>query len=364
MKKVIIFGMGKFFREFENELFNTYDIIAIVDNFISEITEYRHGNMVVPVMSPSKINVLGHYPIVIMIRDFWDVYIQLLQMHVKDENILFGCSYFWKNERDRLIYSDGGFLQSRNGKIIFIENGDEKYINSQEEYFCFLQEQYKIQFRKKNPTIGAIVNMALEPISRNWGFERGRPIDRHYIDGFIEKHKDMIKGKVLEISDNYYTKKYGENRFNESVIMHVKGWGENVIEGNLETGVGVSENEFDTLILTQVLMFIYDTKAAVKNIYKILKSGGNALITVAGMSNVSRYDADNWGDYYSFHEDAIKRLFGEVFGEENIRIECFGNVKIATAFLYGLCCEDLTDEDFAFQDPDYQVIIGIAAHKK
>lgn len=35
----------------------------------------------------------------------------------------------------------------------------------------------------------------------------------------------------------------------------------------------------------------------------------------------------------------------------------FGNVKTVTAYLYGLCVEDMKEEDFAEQDLQYPFII-------
>ena len=253
---------------------------------------------------------------------------------------------------------------SREGKLYFADKEEEQAVNSREESLTFLQEYFRKRCKRQNPLIDVIANMPLVPFSRRWGAERGKPIDRYYIEEFLGEHKDLIHGKVMEIADNVYTGKYGGGNVKESVVLHVDGWGRNAVKGNLETGEGIYGDWIDTLIFTQTLMFIYDTKKTVQNIYRMLKPGGTALVTVAGISQISRYEADNWGDFYSFHEDAVKKIFGEVFGAENIQVECFGNVKTAISLLYGLCCEDLTEEDFAYRDMDYQVIIGIVARKR
>ena len=91
--------------------------------------------------------------------------------------------------------------------------------------------------------------------------------------------------------------------------------------------------------------------------------GGYALITVAGISQISRYDAELWGSYYGFHEHAMIHLFEPVFGRENVKVETYGNVKTAMAFLCGLCQEDLQDGDFDYNDRDYPLIVTISLHK-
>jgi len=47
----------------------------------------------------------------------------------------------------------------------------------------------------------------LKPISKVFGFDRGTPIDRYYIENFLSQHRNDIHGIVLEIGDNTYTKK-------------------------------------------------------------------------------------------------------------------------------------------------------------
>ncbi len=214
-----------------------------------------------------------------------------------------------------------------------------------------------------NPAIRTLADLPAEPVSRDFGTGRGKAIDRFYIEKFLERNRSDIKGDVLEIADNEYTLKYGGNRVSTSYILHVNGWGKNAIKGNLETGEGLAGKKFDSLIITQTLMFIYDLNSAAANIYKIMKENGVALITVAGISQISRYDADNWGSYWGFHEDSLRKLFTPLFGKENVEICTYGNVKTATAMLYGLCYEELREEDFLAQDRDYPLILTVRLKK-
>jgi hypothetical protein len=48
-----------------------------------------------------------------------------------------------------------------------------------------------------------------EPISRDFGFVRGGPVDRYYIEGFLSRHAGDIAGRVLEIGDDTYTRRFG-----------------------------------------------------------------------------------------------------------------------------------------------------------
>src|SRR5215217_8095737 len=47
------------------------------------------------------------------------------------------------------------------------------------------------------------------PISAKFGLERGRPIDRYYIERFLQESAPHIRGRCLELGDAYYTKTLG-----------------------------------------------------------------------------------------------------------------------------------------------------------
>jgi hypothetical protein len=49
----------------------------------------------------------------------------------------------------------------------------------------------------------------LSPISTLFGTDRGQPIDRYYIESFLQRHNTDIRGSVLEIGDPAYTLKFG-----------------------------------------------------------------------------------------------------------------------------------------------------------
>ena len=50
-----------------------------------------------------------------------------------------------------------------------------------------------------------------EPVEKNFGHYRGTSIDRFYIEEFLKSNQSLIKGNVLEIAENSYSKKYGNN---------------------------------------------------------------------------------------------------------------------------------------------------------
>src|SRR5829696_9316780 len=49
----------------------------------------------------------------------------------------------------------------------------------------------------------------ITPLSRRWGADRGTPIDRWYIERFLEAHRGDIHGRVLEVKDAGYARRFG-----------------------------------------------------------------------------------------------------------------------------------------------------------
>lgn len=204
----------------------------------------------------------------------------------------------------------------------------------------------------------------LTPVSKMFGFDRGRPIDRYYIEAFLHAHLGDIRGRVLEIGDNGYTRSLGGDRVVRSDVLHaVQGNPKATLVGDLASGNGIPVNAFDCIILTQTLSVIYDVHGAVSHACAALAQGGVVLATVSGISQISRYDMDRWGDYWRFTDASIRRLFGDVFGERNIQVRTYGNVLAAAAFLYGLSDAELASSELDCHDPDYQLTITVRAVK-
>ena len=63
----------------------------------------------------------------------------------------------------------------------------------------------------------------LIPISKEWGFDRGLPIDRYYIERFLQRHAADIRGRVLEVGDNAYTRRFGGDRVTNSDVINLYG---------------------------------------------------------------------------------------------------------------------------------------------
>jgi glycosyltransferase involved in cell wall biosynthesis len=217
------------------------------------------------------------------------------------------------------------------------------------------------------PRVGGVqlgMMRRLSPISRVWGFDRGLPVDRYYIERFLSAYASDIRGRVLEISDDTYTRKFGAARVVQSDILHpVEGNPRATIIADLTGEDGIPKEAFDCIICTQTLMFIFDIHKAMRTLYRILKPGGVLLMTLAGVSQISRSDMERWGDYWRFTSLSARRLCESVFPPACVSVEAHGNVLVAVAFLQGLAREELRQEELDASDPDYEVLISARAVK-
>lgn len=205
---------------------------------------------------------------------------------------------------------------------------------------------------------------SLEPISKKFGLDRGTPIDRIYIEDFLFKNKHYINGVCLEISENTYSKKFGEN-ITKFEILHATDSNKSAtIIGDLTNLASLPEKYVDCFICTQTYNFIFDFRKAIEGSYKLLKDNGTLLASVSGISQISKYDMDRWGDYWRFTTKSLNLVFNDVFGENNFELVTYGNVLTSISFLNGISAEELTNEELFTNDDEFQLIICIKAHKK
>ena len=219
---------------------------------------------------------------------------------------------------------------------------------------------------KRVPTINEVKFGDLyrtTPLSTEFGYDRGGPVDRYYIENFLEKNKADIHGDVLEIGDNDYTLRFGGSKILKSHILHVddKNPAATYV-GDLSNAPQIPDNKFDCIVLTQTLQLIFDFNSAMATCYRVLKPGGVLLLTVPGISNI---DYTEWKHLWlwSFTDSAVKKILSGSFPEQNFKTEVYGNVLVATAFLYGMGLPEVEKDKLDFCDPHYQLIVSARAVK-
>jgi SAM-dependent methyltransferase len=194
------------------------------------------------------------------------------------------------------------------------------------------------------------------PLSNDWGWDRGTPIDRYYIERFLEAHTPDIRGHVLEVKDLMYTDRFGTDVISRDVLDIDAGNPLATIVADLSAASSVPGSTFDCFILTQTLQYIYDVRSAVAHARRILKPGGTLLATVPAIQAL-----DDSNDYWRFTPAFCTALFGDVFGSDAISVETYGNVLSSIAYLVGMAYEELSNHELDVHDLRFTQLIAVRA---
>ena len=204
----------------------------------------------------------------------------------------------------------------------------------------------------------------MTPIDPNWGFERGTPIDRVYVEEFVGSHAADIRGRVLEIAAPDYTSRFGRGVERSDILMATEGNPQATIVGDLTDAPHIADDTFDCAIVTQTLQFVWDVRAAFATLHRILEPGGVLLATMPGITKISPPEDEEFGEWWHFTARSLGRLAEEPFGTGNVEAHAYGNVLSAAGFLYGLAASDLRPAELASCDRLYEVIVGVRAVKR
>jgi SAM-dependent methyltransferase len=225
--------------------------------------------------------------------------------------------------------------------------------------YYMTQQDYLAMIRYLNPLDLMEVFYKSEPRNTNMGCDRGTSISRYYVNKWLSKALAGIEEtkSTCEVGDERYTSKLFPDS-NRHVLLLANG-------EDLTKPESLPTEAFDVFICTQVFNFIFDVKKAITGARSVLKNGGYLIGTVAGnISQVSKPDMSDYGDYWRFTWLSIKRLLEEEFGVGKVEVAAYGNAMSATAYIQGLCVEDLPRQDLLDDnDPVYAIVIGFKARR-
>jgi GT2 family glycosyltransferase len=215
------------------------------------------------------------------------------------------------------------------------------------------------------PPVGAVRMGSLRrltPISRRWGADRGQPVDRYYIERFLQRHAADIRGRVLEIGDDRYARRYGGERVERVDVLDVRPTNDRatIVADLGDPGDRLPAGAFDCVLLCQTLMFVWDVGAALRAVHRALKPGGVVLATLGGITQTASWDGP-W--YWRFTGESAHRFFAAVFPARHVSVSAEGNVLAAIAMLHGLAVEDLRPGELHPHDPAYEVVVLVRAGK-
>ncbi len=201
------------------------------------------------------------------------------------------------------------------------------------------------------------------PISDWCGFDRGTPMDRYYIEGFLESQRSLVRGACLEVLNNAYTTYYGGDDVLSSDVLDIDISNKNAtIVGDIRRLDAVEDKKFDCIILTQVFQFIDNLDASISECYRVLKTGGVLLVTLPAIGRIDSISGVE-GDYWRFTTASARYIFEKKFSRDKVLIKSFGNVRTAMLFYAGMSIEDLSQSVLDVVDQNFPMIIAVKAIK-
>jgi SAM-dependent methyltransferase len=216
--------------------------------------------------------------------------------------------------------------------------------------------------RRRPPDLGDLRRTT--PIDSNWGYARGKPIDRVYVERFLGGHAADIRGRVLEIAAPDYTDRFGVGVERVDILMATEGNELATIVADLVDAPQIPTDTFDCAIVTQTLQYVYDVRAALATLHRILAPGGVLLATTPGIAKISPIEDELFGEWWHFTGRSLRRLAEEAFGHGSVEVSTYGNVLSAAGFLYGLAESDLAAEELDERDSLFEVTVGVRAVKR
>lgn len=191
------------------------------------------------------------------------------------------------------------------------------------------------------------------PFSTYFGFDRGTPIDRYYINIFFATHASSITGDILELQAAGYATRYGNNvNFIETVDIE-PAFNPTYCVDLCNEGATLPLARFDCILLPNSLSFFRDMKACLRNSLRMLKPGG--VILAAGASFVP---LDTAPEFQRFTSHGLREQIRDAVGSAaETQIHQFGSCVSSVASLLGLCAEELTSDELDQLDEHYPVTI-------
>ena len=206
---------------------------------------------------------------------------------------------------------------------------------------------------------------SINKYSEKFGFDRGTPIDRYYIDEFIRN---------LELNNEFNTAlEFGELNYVEQFNVSHKFFlshpdfskskdTKNQILFDLNTQKKYDGQKFDLIISTNVINFTKNPFVTLRHHIDMLNIDGTIFLTASSSMPISQFDAERWGDYWRFTPDAMHHLLENLDCE--YQVESLGNFKSSVAFLCGLASEEMEESDLKEKDNRYPLLVVALIKKK
>jgi SAM-dependent methyltransferase len=204
------------------------------------------------------------------------------------------------------------------------------------------------------------LTLGKEPLSYEWGAERGEPIYHDYLCQFLTEFTADIHGHCLEFYNDMYATTFGGPNVTKLDILNIDDTNPKAtLVGDLTKPNDLPSDTFDCIICTHTLHLIFEMWKAVVDLHRLLKPGGVMLVAVPGVSMCD----PGWGECWRFTPEGLQRLLGLAFPADGITLRVYGNSLTAAGQLRGLVAQEFTPAEFNYHDPRFALELCARAVK-
>ena len=198
----------------------------------------------------------------------------------------------------------------------------------------------------------------VEPFSRVFGFDRGTPVDRFYMERFLEANRPVITGRVLEVQVSSYTRTYGHAVEAAHTVDINPEW-RATYTCDLADAAQIPSDSYDCVLASNTLQHVEDLPAVLRTLLRVVKSGGHVLASAPMLLPLIPDGEDMW----RLSPAGWRRTLAREWAGCDISVEGHGNALAAIAAMHGLALEELSGDELSAHDPRYPVLVTIKARK-
>jgi SAM-dependent methyltransferase len=195
------------------------------------------------------------------------------------------------------------------------------------------------------------------PICKRFGFSRGTPIDRYYLDKFVAQIRNRVVGATVEIGGARQNRElYRLTNVSEYTAIDAEAHDYVDVVGDAHESSLLAPDSADSILAFNVLEHCADPWLVARNMHRWLRTGGCAFCMVPNAQRVHNFPRDYWRPL----PDGVNWLFRD-FGSREL--SQYGNPTSVIASHLGIAAEELTQAELDAQHPDYPVATCIVATK-
>lgn len=195
------------------------------------------------------------------------------------------------------------------------------------------------------------------PFDPMFGFTRGTPIDRYYLDRFIERIRPEVRGAVLEIGGSRANReRYRFDAATEYRAMDIKRSPDVDLVGDVHDRGLIPPGTLDAIVIFNVLEHCARPWVVADNLRAWLRVGGKVFAMVPSVQRVHRQPKDYWRPY----PDGMEVLFSDF---ARCQLFVYGNPLTSVAAIMGIAAQELSADELDHVNIGYPVATCVIAEK-